>query len=210
MELEKAIRINQLEQKKLKKQVYTKPDLFIRIESFMRDKKLIGYGGTAINRALPKEAQFYHASDIPDYDFFSTSALDHAKELADRLHPEYPHIEVKPSMFHGTYKLFVNFEEFKKQANLVVKKQPENYEDSYQYYCNYEEFSRSLTLNNASAADEEDEDDGYEEFSLSDRYENEDEYWSRNQEEKRSQIREDEDEEFQEWVIKSLEILKEM
>jgi hypothetical protein len=108
------------------------------------------------------------------------------------------------------YKLFVNFEEFKKQANLVVKKQPENYEDSYQYYCNYEEFSRSLTLNNASAADEEDEDDGYEEFSLSDRYENEDEYWSRIQEEKRSQIREDEDEEFQEWVIKSLEILKEM
>lgn len=74
------------------------------------------------------------------------------------------------------YDLFVNFEEFKKQANLVVKKQPEkkqpeNYEDSYQYYCNYEEFSRSLTLNNASAADEED--DGYEEFSLSDRFQDE-------------------------------------
>jgi hypothetical protein len=90
------------------------------------------------------------------------------------------------------YDLFVNFEEFKKQANLVVKKQPEkkqpekkqpekkqpekkqpeNYEDSYQYYCNYEEFSRSLTLNNASAADEDD-DDGYEEFSLSDRFQDE-------------------------------------
>ena len=109
LELEKAIRINQLEQKKLKKQAYTKPDLFVRIEAFMREKKLIGYGGTAINRALPKEAKFYHESDIPDYDFFSTTALDDAKELADRLHPEYMHIEVKPSMFHGTYKLFVNF-----------------------------------------------------------------------------------------------------
>jgi hypothetical protein len=71
------------------------------------------------------------------------------------------------------YDLFVNFEEFKKQANLAVKKQPENYEDSYQYYCNYEEFSRSLTLNTASAANEEDEDDGYEEFSLSDRFQDE-------------------------------------
>ena len=71
------------------------------------------------------------------------------------------------------YDLFVNFEEFKKQANLAVKKQPENYEDSYQYYCNYEEFSRSLTLNTVSAANEEDEDDGYEEFSLSDRFQDE-------------------------------------
>ena len=71
------------------------------------------------------------------------------------------------------YDLFVNFEEFKKQANLAVKKQPENYEDSYQYYCNYEEFSRSLTLNTASTANEEDEDDGYEEFSLSDRFQDE-------------------------------------
>ena len=109
MELEKAIRINQLEQKKQKKKVYTKPDLFLRIESFMREKQLIGYGGTAINRALPKVAQFYHSNDIPDYDFFSTTALEHAKELANLLHPDYTHIEVKPSMFHGTYKLFVNF-----------------------------------------------------------------------------------------------------
>jgi hypothetical protein len=109
MELEKAIRINQLEQKKHKKKVYTKPDLFTQIESFMREKKLIGYGGTAINRALPKEAQFYNASDIPDYDFFSTRALEHAKELADRLHSEYEHVEVKPSVFDGTYKMFINF-----------------------------------------------------------------------------------------------------
>jgi hypothetical protein len=107
--LEKAIRINQLEQKKQKKKVYTKPDLFLRIEAFIRDKQLIGYGGTAINRALPKEARFYQASDIPDYDFFSSHALEHAIELANHLHPHFPHIEVKPAMFYGTYKLFVNF-----------------------------------------------------------------------------------------------------
>jgi hypothetical protein len=73
------------------------------------------------------------------------------------------------------YELFVNFEEFKKQANLVAKKSVYNYEDSYQYYCNYEEFSRSPTLNNASAiaSENEEDDDGYEEFSLSDRFQDE-------------------------------------
>jgi hypothetical protein len=70
------------------------------------------------------------------------------------------------------YELFVDFEEFKKQANLVVKKSAYNYEDSYQYYCNYEEFSRSPTT--AKASVNEDDDDGYEEFSLSDRFQDED------------------------------------
>jgi len=50
------------------------------------------------------------------------------------------------------YELFVNFEEFKKQANNHYAKQykiDNSYEESYKYYCNYEEFSRSPTLNNA-------------------------------------------------------------
>jgi hypothetical protein len=107
--LEQAIRINQLEQKKQKKDIYTKPSLFVQIEHFIRKKKLIGYGGTAINRALPKEVQFYQESDIPDYDFFSINAKSDLMELADLLYPEFKPIEVKPSMFQGTYKLFVNY-----------------------------------------------------------------------------------------------------
>lgn len=107
--LEKAILINQLEQKKQKKDTYTKPELFVKIEHFIRDKNLIGYGGTAINRALPKEVQFYQETDIPDYDFFSTNAKKDIQELADLLYPEFKTIEVKPSMFQGTYKLFVNY-----------------------------------------------------------------------------------------------------
>jgi hypothetical protein len=108
-ELEKAILVNQLEQKKIKKETYTKPALFIKIEKFIRDKKLIGYGGTAINRALPKEVQFYQDTDIPDYDFFSMNPKQDLQELADLLYPTFKTIEVKPSMFHGTYKLFVNY-----------------------------------------------------------------------------------------------------
>ena len=108
-QLEKAILVNQLEQKKQKKETYTKPELFVKIENFIRDKHLIGYGGTAINRALPTDVQFYQDSDIPDYDFFSTDAKKDIQSLADHLYPEFKTIEVKPSMFQGTYKLFVNY-----------------------------------------------------------------------------------------------------
>jgi hypothetical protein len=54
------------------------------VENFIIRKKLICYGGTAINNILPKYAQFYKRDiEIPDYDFFSENALEDAKELAD-------------------------------------------------------------------------------------------------------------------------------
>ena len=41
------------------------------VEVFLRDKKCICYGGTAINNILPKSVQFYDRDiEIPDYDFF--------------------------------------------------------------------------------------------------------------------------------------------
>ena len=41
------------------------------LEKFLRKKKLICYGGTAINNILPLEYQFYDKKiEIPDYDFF--------------------------------------------------------------------------------------------------------------------------------------------
>ena len=54
------------------------------VEDFLVKKKLICYGGTAINNILPKHAQFYDKNyQIPDYDFFSHNAMEDAKELAD-------------------------------------------------------------------------------------------------------------------------------
>ena len=54
------------------------------VEDFIKRKKLICYGGTAINNILPEEDQFYNKDvEIPDYDFFSDDALKDAKELAD-------------------------------------------------------------------------------------------------------------------------------
>lgn len=81
------------------------------VENFLRKKKLICYGGTAINNILPVEDQFYNKDvELPDYDFFSHNALDDAKELADIYFREgYEEVEAKAGVHHGTYKVFVNF-----------------------------------------------------------------------------------------------------
>jgi len=81
------------------------------VESFLREKKCICYGGTAINNILPKSVQFYDRElEIPDYDFFSPIALQHAKELADRFFVAgYKDVEAKTGVHVGTYKVFVNF-----------------------------------------------------------------------------------------------------
>ena len=72
---------------------------------------MVCYGGTAINNILPLEDQFYDKStELPDYDFFSSNALEHAKELADIYAKHgYDDVEAKSGVHHGTYKVFVNF-----------------------------------------------------------------------------------------------------
>lgn len=86
-------------------------DIIHILEEFLVKKKLICYGGTAINNILPKFAQFYDKNiEIPDYDFFSMHALDDAKELANIYYIKgYDEVEAKAGMHPGTYKVYVNF-----------------------------------------------------------------------------------------------------
>ena len=81
------------------------------LEKFLKKKRSVCYGGTAINNILPKHAQFYNRDiEIPDYDFFSPNALKDAKELADIYFREgYSDVEAKAGVHLGTYKVFVNF-----------------------------------------------------------------------------------------------------
>lgn len=81
------------------------------MEAFLIKKKLICYGGTAINNILPKYAQFYDRDiEIPDYDFYTPNALNDAKELADEFYKDgYLEVEAKSGIHVGTYKVFVNF-----------------------------------------------------------------------------------------------------
>jgi len=109
--LKNNIKENEIAQKKDKKQTYLSARLLQVVEKFMNEKKRICYGGTAINSILPKEKQFYNYDiDIPDYDFFSPTALDDAKELCDLFKKENIfHVEGKNAISFGTYKVFVNF-----------------------------------------------------------------------------------------------------
>jgi hypothetical protein len=109
--LRNAVDVNEL---LTKKKIVNNPEIskIIKIlESFLRKKKLVCYGGTAINNILPKKAQFYDKScEIPDYDFYSSEALDDSKELADIYHKAgYLEVEAKAGVHFGTYKVFVNY-----------------------------------------------------------------------------------------------------
>jgi hypothetical protein len=78
------------------------------VEDFIIRKKLICYGGTAINNILPERDQFYNKRRDPGF-FFSSNALDDAKELADIYHKAgFKSIEAKSGHF-GTFKVFVNY-----------------------------------------------------------------------------------------------------
>ena len=81
------------------------------VEIFLRKKQLVCYGGTAINNILPKQDQFYNNDvEIPDYDFYSSNALNDAKELTDiYVENGFQEVEAKSGQHHGTYKVFVNF-----------------------------------------------------------------------------------------------------
>ena len=81
------------------------------LEDFLRRKKCVCYGGTAINNILPKHAQFYDREiEIPDYDFYTPNALEDAKELADLYHKNgFYYTEAKSGIHYGTFKVYVNF-----------------------------------------------------------------------------------------------------
>ena len=81
------------------------------VEDFLRKKKLICYGGTAINALLPTEDQFYDMTvELPDYDFFSPDPMKDAKDLADICYKKgFDKIVAKAGVHSGTFKVFVNF-----------------------------------------------------------------------------------------------------
>ena len=86
-------------------------DIINIVEEFIKKKQVICYGGTAINNILPKDDQFYNYDiEMPDYDFFSSNALDDAKHLADIYFKKgYEDVEAKAGIHEGTFKVFVNY-----------------------------------------------------------------------------------------------------
>ena len=84
-------------------------DIMSEVENFLRSRKLMCYGGTAINNILPAEDQFYdYTVELPDYDFYSANALKDTKDLADIYFKKgFEDVQAKAGVHHGTFKVFV-------------------------------------------------------------------------------------------------------
>ena len=85
--------------------------IFEILEDYIIKKKLLLYGGFAINAVLPEYEKFYDAKhEIPDYDVYSPNALEDAIELTDFFFENgFQDVETKAGVHYMTYKLYVNF-----------------------------------------------------------------------------------------------------
>jgi hypothetical protein len=81
------------------------------VETFLRRKGRVCYGGMAINAHLPANLKFYDFSKtLPDYDFFSPEPEKDAEELKRMMEQSrFDSVSVRFGMHKGTYKVFVNY-----------------------------------------------------------------------------------------------------
>jgi hypothetical protein len=81
------------------------------IAKFLRRKRRICYGGTAINALLPKELKFYdEEKELPDYDFFTDDSANDIEEIVKDLNAAgFREVNQRIGMHAGTHKILVNF-----------------------------------------------------------------------------------------------------
>jgi hypothetical protein len=81
------------------------------VESFLRKKHRLCYGGQAINAHLPKRHQFYDPEyTIPDYDFFTPNQDEDIRQLSIALHKAgFEEVSAREGMHEGTIKIYVNY-----------------------------------------------------------------------------------------------------
>jgi hypothetical protein len=81
------------------------------VKDFIKKKKRVCYGGTAMNSILPENKRFYDPNtDLPDYDFYTPNAEEDVKELVEVLEKGgFKDVYHKVGMHEGTKKILVNF-----------------------------------------------------------------------------------------------------
>ena len=86
------------------------------IKDYIKKRNNIVYGGYAQNKLITEKSQhsgFYGKYDFPDIEFYSSTPIKDAIELCDLLHKQkFKHIMCEEAVHPGTYKLFVNFENY--------------------------------------------------------------------------------------------------
>lgn len=81
------------------------------VEQFLRRRRRVCYGGTAMNAQLPPDLQFYTAEkDLPDYDFFTPDIERDTEELVNDLkRAGFEDVASRVGMHDGTKKIMVNY-----------------------------------------------------------------------------------------------------
>jgi hypothetical protein len=81
------------------------------VANFIRRKKRVCYGGTAMNAILPEKDKFYDSEvDLPDYDFYTPELEDDVVELVDDLKAAgFKDVYQRVGIHEGTKKILVNF-----------------------------------------------------------------------------------------------------
>ena len=81
------------------------------VESFLKRKHRLCYGGQAINAHLPQSVKFYNKKkNVPDYDFFTPDKDGDISIIVSKLRNKgFTEIYVREGMHSGTFKVFVNF-----------------------------------------------------------------------------------------------------
>ena len=135
--------IDNIENSIIKHQYLNTQTLMDDVGEFIKQKKLLLYGGFAINLLLPKSKSFYKEHTVNDYDCFSKTAKKDAYELAQYLkNKKYKFIKVRKALHDNTFKVIVNFVvvaditqvDKKKFDNLMKISESEKKSELYKYY----------------------------------------------------------------------------
>lgn len=99
------------------------------ILDFIKENKLIIYGGYAQNRLIgmkDKSDQFYDEYSMADIEVYSADPIGDSMKLGDMLfQKKYKHVQVKEGVHNETYKIFCNFENYA-DVSYIDKKIFEN------------------------------------------------------------------------------------
>ena len=80
------------------------------VKDYIKKKKIILYGGLAINMYLPKKDQFYDSQEIPDFDGFCTNPEGLSKQLIKKLkNHNFNYLMIRYAIHEGTFKLSWEF-----------------------------------------------------------------------------------------------------
>lgn len=100
--------IDNIEINKLKQKVENNKKIFEIVEKFIKNKKLILYGGYALNLILPNNKKIYRDYTQADFDCYSYTAKKDAIQLAKKFKTlKYKLIKVKLAKHENTFKLYV-------------------------------------------------------------------------------------------------------